>query len=443
VPLDEAQIAALAAGMLSASADECVVVVILGSLEQTALWQTLMKRAGWFPQRDPIVLVNSTAHATTKKAVQRHHKNMNHMYALICGKTGPPRENKPNTTTVRGKRFLKKGDDLDSVWMNVPTLKGVFKMSDDTNTILRTQEKHILLVLELLCRFGPDSNGVVCDPMCGTGSVAMGCLRLNQRLCIINDRCAKVLPTAEVRLWLYVKYLLASKIITSNPGGLASVSDKTNEMDWLRGLFNGNQRKEGAVVPPHNVPWSFTGKQETVATMFPEYLKAHGLELKKSALGPEIMGLFTIVDRAEGDFIGPNHGTYRRRLPGEASEVARGDQRYVAFDGIAGVSTSNPLWLVTNQWAIGGLPVDGSLLESPAEERPSNTELVSSDAIDWGHPNKVGLFTTQAVAAGEELFCPRGNQFYSSKKTRKRAATFAKNKQSAGAHTHTLLHAYM
>jgi hypothetical protein len=239
-----------------------------------------------------------------------------------------------------------------------------------------------------------------------------------------------VLPTADVRLWCYLKHLLNTSIITTTPGGLANVSDKTNELDWLSTVFMSNKLKLGAVIPPHNVPWSFTGKQETVAAMFPGYLNAHGLVLKPSETNAKCKGVFTTVDRIRGDQLGPNFGTYRRRLSTKTEDAAPEDQRYVGFDGCPGVDSQNPLWLITNQYAIGGLPLDGrDLLDFDGP----NCELVWLDDMDWCHPNKVTLFATEDIPADTELFCERGNQMYNTA-VRKRA-TFVKNKKS-GAHTH-------
>ena len=350
-----------------------------------------LKATGLKVEKHLRVVLDTNAHTRAKRAISKQSMLLTHHF-IVVAYTGTLKVNH------QGFGFLKKGQKQGYTMRSMPVCPPMYRLVDDQGCIIRTFEKHICEVIELLWTlYGPKhaANGVFLDFCCGTAVSGMAALRANFKTIILNDRDASVQPFAESRMRAYLRHLLEGRSGSHAwPEHGLEISNKAN-LRWdgldpyhfLR-FYMKQDRKGVTLVPLKNTPANW-------AAMKPAYLELHNLKIAASKVIPDQQALFLRSGATlEKDFELVCFGDYTRRASGDNERVQTvqlvrhgGDEKalYLRIDSqCPGLFANDPAFSEDTK----GIPSDGVILEF--QER------------DYGDPARVCIVIGKTITAEEE-----------------------------------------
>ena len=389
---DEGTVRSISVGCYDlAHPDHCVVMLGAGSARQGVQWADSLQSTGFTVEKHLRMVVDTNAHARAKRAKSKQSMLLTHHF-IVVAYTGKLKVNH------MGFGFLKKGQKNGYVMKSMPVCPPMYRLVDDQGCIIRTFEKHICEVIELLWTlYGPQNaaNGVFLDFCCGTAVSGMAALRANFKTILLNDRDASVQPFAESRMRAYLKHLLGGRSGSHAWPQLGLELHDKHNLRWdgldpysfLR-FYIKQDRKGTTLVPFKNTPANW-------AAMKDAYLELHNLKIAESIVIPGQQALFlrkgqTLAKDAEIVCF----GDYTRRASGDNERVRTvqlvrhgGDEKalYLRIDRkCPGLFANDPAFSATTK----DIPSDGVILEF--QER------------DYGDPARVCIVIGKDITAEEE-----------------------------------------
>ena len=132
-----------------ANPEHCVVMLGVGSARQGIQWQDALKTSGFKIEKHLRVIMDTNAHTRAKRAKSKQSMLLTHHYIVVAYF---------GTLHVNhiGYGFLQKKHKQGYVMKEMPVCPPMYRLVDDKGCIIRTFEKHICEVLELLWTlYGP------------------------------------------------------------------------------------------------------------------------------------------------------------------------------------------------------------------------------------------------------------------------------------------------
>ena len=201
-------------------------------------------------------------------------------------------------------------------------LKKIESTEEGGNTtfeLWRPQESSLSEYIEFIHRFLPPG-GILADVLSGTGVSALAGLRLNIKKMVMNDSDAPLMTAAMYRMAYYNKWL-GQTYGTMKPGSKPPKDDGIYPYSFVP--FDDLRRMKTYLhisLPTKNVPLRLSNPTQEQRDAL---CKANGLLIAQSGIEGAGLGLFTIVDRAIGDALGPYYGKYGFTAPERGTRTVR------------------------------------------------------------------------------------------------------------------------
>ena len=348
-----------------------------------------LKSTGFRVEKELRVVLDTNAHTRAKRAKSKQAMLPHHF--IVVAYTG-----NLNVNHI-GFGFLKKGQKQGYVMKSMPVCPPMYRLVDDQGCIIRTFEKHICEVIELLWTlYGPQNaaNGVFLDFCCGTAVSGMAALRANFKTILLNDRDASVQPFAESRMRAYLKHLLDGR-----QGSYAwpelglELHDKHNlrwdgldPYSFLR-FYIKQDRKGTTMVPFKNTPANW-------AAMKDAYLELHNLKIAESKVIHGQQALFLRKGKTlDKDAEIVCFGDYTRRASGDNERV-----RTVQLVRHGG--DDKPLYLRIDR-KCPGLFANDPAFSATTKDIPSDGVILEFQERDYGDPARVCIVIGKDITAEE------------------------------------------